>query len=472
MTRQKAAVTTATEGLSSLATSRGWVPWVLEAFAGAWQRNIVVDHSSVMGYSTVWACVTLIASDISKLCVDLMQEDSDGILNEVESPSFSPVLDEPNHFQNHIQFFESWMLSKLMRGNTYVLKERNHRGGENAGNVVAMYVLDPSRVTVLVAPDGSVFYDLGQDFLSGVDGANIRIPASEIIHDRWNTLFHPLVGIGPIYACESSAIQAIQIERNSTRLFASGSQPGGVLTAPQAISPDNAERAQRWWEENFAGERNIGKVAVLSDGLKFEPMAMNAVDSEIIKHLNLSDERICRAFHVPGYMVGVGGMPNYNNIEALNQQYYSQCLQVLIEAAELCLDTGLGLTAAGYESEFDLEGLLRMDSATKMTSVTSGIKGMVFTPNEGRKAFNKPPLKGGDTVYGQDQDHGIEWLNLRDQMPPEPKIVPAATPPSQPQVPAKSAIDGHAFALSFMRKCLETDWENVTEWEDKTDAAA
>jgi len=400
----------------------GWWGVVRESFAGAWQRNITLRTDDVLAYSTVWACITLIASDISKLCVELMKEDAEGINVEVDVPAFSPVLREPNHFQHRLQFYEQWVLSKLIRGNTYVLLERD---GRNA--VIAMYVLDSSRVQVLVAPDGSVFYDLGQDYLSGVESTSVRVPASEIIHDRWNCLYHPLVGLSPIFACGSAAMQALQIESNSTKLFANGSQPGGVLTAPGPISNEVAARAQQWWEDNFAGPQNIGKVAVLGDGLKYEPMTMTAVDSEIIKQLNLSDERICRTFHVPGYMVGVGGMPNYNNIEALNQQYYSQCLQVLIESIEACLDKGLGLVEAGYESEMDLDGLLRMDSATKMTAATTGVKGMIYTPNEARKMFNRKPLKGGDTVYGQEQDHSVEWLQLRDQQgPPEVPSAPNA----------------------------------------------
>jgi hypothetical protein len=80
--------------------------------------------------------------------------------------------------------------------------------------------------------------------------------------------------------------------------------------------------------------------------------------------LKWDDEKICATFHVPPYMVGVGAMPTYNNIEALNQQYYSQCLQVLIESLELCLNEGLELTP-GLGVEMDLDGLLRMDSAAE-----------------------------------------------------------------------------------------------------------
>jgi phage portal protein BeeE len=158
--------------------------------------------------------------------------------------------------------------------------------------------------------------------------------------------------------------------------------------------------------------------------------------------------------------VGVGQMPNYNNIESLNQQYYSQCLQVLIESAELCLDEGNGLVDAGYECEFDLDGLLRMDSATKMDSVTKGIKGMVYTPNEGRQAFNLKPLVGGDTAFGQEQDHSIEWLHLRDQIPPVAK--PVAPVPAV-AVPAPDPAAKHEdFALVVLKQLADVDWTELS----------
>jgi phage portal protein BeeE len=51
---------------------------------------------------------------------------SKGIWTETDSPAFSPVLRKPNRYQNRIQFWESWILSKLTRGNAYVLKERDN----------------------------------------------------------------------------------------------------------------------------------------------------------------------------------------------------------------------------------------------------------------------------------------------------------------------------------------------------------
>jgi phage portal protein BeeE len=166
---------------------RGWYPLVRESFTGAWQRNITVDRQTVLSYHATWACITLIASDIAKLACRLVEK-TGMIWVEAESSAFSPVLRKPNRYQTRIQFWENWIISKLTRGNAYVLKERDSRGV-----VVALYVLDPSRVKPLVTDDGEVYYELNTDNLAGV-AQQIAVPASEIIHDRFNCLFHPLVG--------------------------------------------------------------------------------------------------------------------------------------------------------------------------------------------------------------------------------------------------------------------------------------
>ena len=45
------------------------------------------------------------------------------------------------------------------------------------------------------------------------------VPASEIIHDRMQALYHPLIGVSPISACGLSALQGLNIQKNSVALF-------------------------------------------------------------------------------------------------------------------------------------------------------------------------------------------------------------------------------------------------------------
>lgn len=437
LTRRKAAGMDLVTHIS-VPSNGGWWPLIREGFSGAWQRGILSPVEDALTHPTFWSCVTLIASDISKGCLDLVKEDEDGITSPANSASFSPFLRKPNHFQNRMQYTESYILSKLMRGNTYVLKERDSRGV-----VVAGYVLDPMRVRPMVGPSGDVFYACQQDLLAGVTDASLVIPAREIIHDRFNTLYHPLCGLSPVFAAGHSAMQALKIMSNSTKFFENGSMLAGLLVAPGKISAETQTKLEEYWNNNYAGSQNAGKIAVIGDAMKFEtPKTASAVDSQLIEQLKWDDEKICSTLHVPGYMAGVGPPPSYNNAEVLWVQYYSQACQGLIEAFELCHEEGLGVIDAGYELEYDIDALYRMDSATKMKFVTDGIKGGVFTPNNGRKKFNLPPIKGGDTVYLQEQDHSLQWLSERDALGPQPITKPAPVPPSTGN-PQKTIADQH-----------------------------
>lgn len=438
LTRLKVAYSIIRKGapaLSGVNNRGGWVSLVREAFTGAWQQDVTISQDAVLAQTAVFACVTLIASDIAKLGLNLVQEDEDGICQEVTNKAFSPVLKKPNHFQTRQQFIESWVISKLTQGNTYILKQRDNRNV-----VVKMYVLDPNLVKPLVANNGEVYYALQQDYLSGLDKGIPAIPASEIIHDRFNCLFHPLVGLSPIFACGLAATQALKIQTNSVKFFDNMSQPGGILTAPGNIEDADAARLKAYWDENFTGNR-AGKVAVLGNDLKYLQLSVNAVDAQLVEQLKISSEQVCSTYHVPAYMVGAAPAPAYNNIEALNQQYYGQCLQTLIEAIEAGLDDGLALPA-GYETEFEIDDLLRMDKATQAEALTKLVGGGISTPNEARRRINGKPLTGGDTVYLQQQNYSIEALNKRDTgEDPFGKAKPATPVPPMDTPPPPSAKD-------------------------------
>jgi HK97 family phage portal protein len=409
---------------------------VREPFTGAWQRNQELRTESVTAHSAVYANVTLIASDISKMCLRLVEEDNNGIWSPVNVPAFSPVLRRPNRYQNRIKFIEQWVVSKLLHGNTYVLKQRDNRGV-----VVAMYILDPLRVKPLVTPDGAVYYQCSKDNLAGIEDNSIVIPASEIIHDTMVPLYHPLVGVSPIYACGIAALQGLAIQRNSTRFFQNGATPGGVLTAPGTIDELTAKRLKEHWEQNYSGH-NSGRVAVLGDGLKYERMVMTSVEAQLIEQLKWSAETVCSCFHVPPYMIGVGSYPVGSNIEATNQQYYSQALQAPIEAIEMLLDEGLGLTGVAghtYGTEFDLDDLLKMDTKSQIEALAEAVKGSVMTPNAALKKLNQPPVKGGDTIYMQQQNFSLEALSRRDAMA-DPFASAAAKPAAAPS-PSAAADD-------------------------------
>lgn len=423
--------------IAGSAGASGFLSTIRESFAGAWQRNVEVQPTqSLMAFSALFSCVTGISSDIAKLPPRLMKQKGLVYTDITRGSDIERVLEKPNHYQNRITFFGSWLASKLMYGNAFILKRIE------GGRLTAMYVLDPRKVRILVGPTGDVFYELTGFDMLGMEGETLTVPASALIHDRMITLFHPLCGVSPIYACGMSATLGNTIRRNSAKFFENSSRPSGMLSAPGEISQSTADRLKKYWEENYSGE-NIGRLAVLGDGLKYEAMTIPAVDAQLIDQLRWSVEDVARAYHYPMYKLG-GPLPTYNNIEALNQSYYSDCLQILIESLEMLLREGFSLPQ-DQMVQFDLDNLLRMDSATRYERHNKAIAGGWLKPNEARVNENYEPVEGGDSPMMQQQNYSLSALAERDRKSSDGSTDVQATAMNGAQV---SALQGLIVAVS------------------------
>lgn len=424
---------------------QGWTR-IFDWRPNRWQQHTPFStEDSVLANPYVFACLTLISGDIGKLRPLLQQEDGD-IWKKIPG-KYVEVLLKPNKHQNHIQFKEQWILSKLIHGNTYALKIRDTRG-----RIIGLIILDPLKVHPVIADNGDVYYRLQNDVLSMVDEP-IVVPAMEIIHDRFNCLYHPLVGLSPIFASGTTSTMGLKIINNSRRFFSNNSNPGGMLVAPGSISDSTALRLKEYWESNFTGD-NSGKVAVLGDDLKYEGMRMNNVDAQLLEQLNWTGEAICSTFHVPAYMVGLGSQPTYNNIEAQTLGYYTQCLQSPIESMEESLGMGLGLPD-NQRIQLDLDGLFRMDQNTLMTIVKNGVSSGIYAPDDGRRRFNLPPVPGGQYPYLQQQNYSLEALARRDEQG-IPGETPAPTTPA-PTEPVEPDVDQVENAADYLGYVLERE---------------
>jgi HK97 family phage portal protein len=436
----------APRSLQSVDDSRGWTT-IQDFVPGAWQQDVAVDANRVQSNWAVFACKTLIAADIGKLGSKLTEfNKKQGIYEDVESPAASPFLRKPNGYQIWQKFIEYWILSKLSDGNAYILKERDDRGV-----VIAGYVLDPARVAPLISERGNVFYRLNEDRLAQIRESDVVVPASEIIHDRYWCLFNPLVGVSPLFAAGVAATHGLNMQTQSSTFFRNSAVPSGILVTAQRIDDELAKRYQNRWETNYGGAQR-GRTAVLGNGLEYKPITQTAVDSDIVAQQNLSAEMVCSCFHVPPFKIGIGEMPTYQNADVLNQKYYDECLHPLVKSVEDLLDDGLDLPKKGYKAQLDEDDLLRMDKMTQMEFVAKGIEKAIFSPNEGRRRFNMPPVDGGNDPMIQQQNFSLPALAKRDAKddPFEGAAKPAGTgqaPPPEPP-PAKQ-FDAVSLRLKF-----------------------
>jgi HK97 family phage portal protein len=415
-------------------SGRGFWPTVREPYSGGWQHNADLPAETAIRNPTIFSCATLIAETIGKCQLRLVEQVDPDVWVPTSNPAYSPVLRKPNRYQTIQKFLEAWLSAKLLTGNAFILKQRDQRGV-----VVALYPLDPAKVTPLIAPDGAIYYELQRHELAGLtteqSGTDrFVVPAREIIHDLMVPLFHPLVGVSPVYACATAALQGLSIQDNSAAFFANGSQPSGVILVPKEITEEDANALAASWYAKHGGA-NVGKIAILPGGMTYQPAAASAVDSQLVEQLKWTTETICGVFKVPAALIDSSDAAPYGNSEQLVQQFYSQCLQALMTAIELSLDEGLDLMPLG--TEFNIDDLYWMDTATRTKAAGDAIGSAVLTVNESRrKYFGYGPIAGGDTAYMQQQNFSLAALAARDAARPLALPSAAAVPVAQPPAPA------------------------------------
>ena len=159
-----------------------------------------------------------------------------------------------------------------------------------------------------------------------------------------------------------------------------------MLTAPGAIGNEVAQRLKDYWETNFTGA-NVGRVAVLGDGLKYEGMTVNAAESQLIEQFQWTAQQICTCFHVPPALLDLGESAKLTTeLEALLQKYHSQCIQSLLINFETKLDEGLELKPT-LGTEFDIDDLIWMVTATKVKAAADSIGAGALSPDEARRKY-------------------------------------------------------------------------------------
>lgn len=391
-------------------------------FSGAWQQVAgPPDEESVrnsLNDAVVYACVRLLATDMSKLQPQIRKLSSYDVWEVAEHQTLSPLLRRPNHFQTWSRFIQSMMFSRLLAGDYYGVKLYE---GSRVAEIIG---LDPTKVTPLLANDtGNVFYRVAQEPLARVFDEEIIVAAADMIHIPYLPLAHPLQGTAPLDRAIMSARARQGILQNAAVLNENNSVPPGILIAPEGMTEAKLTALAEKW-------RKIpkGRVAVLDAAIKFESLSAKAVDSQSVELADLSAVDICIAFGVPPWKLGIGQRPS-GNVEALQIMYYQDSLQWQKEDIEQALDVGLDVDKGVY-IELDPATLYMMDSKTRAEVDAMLVKG-IKSPNESRRDWNLAPVAGGNAVYLQQQNYSLSALDKRDQAAPAPSSA-APSPGSGP----------------------------------------
>lgn len=370
-----------------------FVDWVRGGEGSA--SGISVTSESALHEAICLACVSIRSADLAKLPLHVYRTRPDGGREIVRGHAVERVLRKPNEWQNQLEFIEQLQAQVLMKGNGYAGIVRNGRGEPTE-------LIPIPNVSIETSPDGSLFYrwNSANQFELAILSAKFRnpIPADDVLHLRWMTL-NGLMGLGRVNLARDAIGLSLALERHSSRLFANGARPGGVLQTDKRLSDDVFKRFKVQWSE-YTGVDNAGKTPILEEGLKWISQAMTSVEAETIAARRFQIEQIATFFDVPLHRLGVIPEGGATAIMQAHQMYLNNTLSTDAERWEAKFEDKFGISG-DLSVEFDLDYFNRADIQTRMTAYRTGVMGMTFTPNEVRRKEGLADKPGGDVIYQQ-----------------------------------------------------------------------
>lgn len=355
-----------------------------------------VTSDGVLTLSTAWACVNLLAGTIGSLPLMVYREGGGGRVVASDHPLYRILHDSPNADQTAVDFWEFIVASLELWGSAYAAVERG-----SDGRVIALSPIRPDVMTVRRLSNGDIEYSWSDN------GRAYRVTQDRMFHVR-GFGGSPLGGLSTLAFGRNTFGLALAINKASSAMFANGIQPSGILKFKEWLKPEQREASKEAVSSAFAGAMSAGRPMVLEGGVDWTQLTINPDDAQMLESRAFSVEEVCRMFGVPPHMVGHTEKSSSwgTGLEQQTLGFQKFTLRRRLKRIEQAIAKQLltPVDRAILTVEFNLEGLLRGDSAARATFYGNGLDKGWLTINEVRRLENLPPVPGGDVPRMQMQN--------------------------------------------------------------------
>jgi HK97 family phage portal protein len=362
--------------------------------SGAWWETSATLPVYAEMYRTqpaVRTVVEFIARNIAQLGFHVFRRVSETDRVRLYDHELAQWITNPTPAATHYKLIDALLQDMGIYFCAYWLKVRLRNE-----NRLGLVRLQPETVT----PEGWLLPEVF--FWAQPAGTTIEIPPADMVYFSGYNPQHPIAALSPLETLrqtlqEDAAGRCYRqaFWRNSARLEGVVQRP---LTAPR-WTPEQKQSWREQWQSRFVG--NPGQVAVLEDGMTFQPTTYSAQESEYVAARKLTREEVAAAYHVPLPMVGILEHATFSNIKEQHKNLYQDCLgpwlinlqeEFIRQILPECDDTDR------IYCEFNIAEKMKGSFEEQAASLQTLVGRPVMTANEGRARLNLPSVKNDPTA--------------------------------------------------------------------------
>jgi HK97 family phage portal protein len=336
----------------------------------------------------VYICAQRVAKKCASADFALFTTDSDGTKQYVKKHILLDVMSRPNDMMSEMQLRVLLHLHMELAGEAFWYINKNGVGGP-----AQIYPLIPSYVKII--PGGSRGQMI-KGYIYDVQGEQVAFKPEEIIH-----FFYPnpdpamfYRGASPLSALSYTLAAHQNAEIYNYQFFRNSAQPGGYLSTDHALDRQEVNRLRRMWEQQQRGQSNWHKVAVATNGLRFQEVGISHKDMDFVNQMENARETILAAFGVPKSQVGLVQDVNKATAQSDEQNFGTQTIGPALANIAGTLNTFLLPMYGDIHCEF--LNILPRDELLQLQKHKAYVTTAVMTINDVRRDLGLPIVPWGD----------------------------------------------------------------------------
>lgn len=348
--------------------------------------NFWGSHSQVLRTNEeIFGVISRLANTLSSLPIHEYQNYSE------TSDEVSELLTgESNPSMSAFQLINQLEVSRNVDGNAYAWIER-----DNNGLPIHLWPIDPGTVTVKRnIDDNSIWYEVNSDEY------HFLVFNTEIIHVKHITPLTGILGISPLDVLRDPLKFQKAVEDFS--LNEMDKKDSYIIQYDRSVSPENREAMindfRRMVSEN-------GGAVVQEKGFQFDRFESRFQPGDLSTTNSITRSRVATAFNVPlSFLSETIEQGNGKSNEQIMAQFVEMTLLPIVKQYESEFNRKLltrSQRARGFYFKFNVNGLLRGDTAARTEFYKMMIRNGIATSNDLRKLEELPPTdnKNADQLW-------------------------------------------------------------------------
>lgn len=373
-TRLKAAINGAITGWKG--QNFDFTNWMGRTFWG-------IDNSTLATNETIFSVITRLSNSLASLPLKLYRN-----YDLASNQAADVLINGPNPNMTSFEFIRNLETTRNEKGNSYALIERDIRG-----QVARLTPLNPDYVEPVFDTDTA---DLWYQVIG--NQGTYYFHNMDILH------FKHIIGSGGI-----KGISSLKVLTNTNdfdkavrdfSLKEMQSAPNSfILKYAANVDMDKRQRViddfKRFYQDN-------GGILFQEPGVEIDPIERKFIAADIFTSERITRSRVANVFNVPAHMLNDSEGQSYSSMEQLMREFVQLTLMPIVRQYEQEFNRKLLSPAerqAGFYFKFNVNALLRGDTATQSDYYMKGIRTGWLKPNEVRQLEDLPPEPGGEKLY-------------------------------------------------------------------------